>query len=83
MNHIPLKMVTRLAVIFATLGLLLFIMGICIGTNIGLLVLIVGLLILVGTIIFIAFFSKCPYCGGFLKVGYHNHYCPHCGKYID
>lgn len=83
MNHIPYKTVTKLAVIFSTLGVLLFVVGICIGTTAGFIVLALGLLILVVTIIFIVLFGRCPYCEGFLGVGYHNHYCPHCGNYVD
>lgn len=83
MNQIPLKIVTRLSVIFVTLGFFLVTIGICIGTTIGLIVLALGLVILVGTIIFIALFSRCPFCGGFLKIGFRKHYCPHCGKYVD
>lgn len=83
MNNIPLKIVTRLSVIFSVLGLLLIALGICIGATTGLIVLAVGLLILIGTIIFIALFCRCPHCGGFIKVGYRNHYCPHCGNYVD
>ena len=83
MKHLPLKTVTRLSILFSVLGLLLFVIGICVGTTAGLVVLAAGLLVLVGTIIFIALFCRCPYCGGFLKVGYRHLHCPHCGTYID
>ena len=72
----------RLSVIFTVIGLLLVIIGICTGTMIGLIILGAGLVELVGTIIFIAVFRRCPHCGSFLKTGC-NRYCPHCGKYVD
>lgn len=78
MHRIPLKIVTRLSVIFTVIGLLLVIIGICTGTMIGLIILGAGLVELVGTIIFIAVFRS----GSFLKTGC-NRYCPHCGKYVD
>lgn len=53
MHRIPLKIVTRLSVIFTVIGLLLVIIGICTGTMIGLIILGAGLVELVGTIIFI------------------------------
>ena len=83
MNHIPLKITRRLSVIFTILGLLVLSIGICIGPMIGFIVIVAGLLILVGTIIFVAVFARCPYCGGFMKVGFHNYHCPHCGKYVN
>ena len=83
MIRIPRKIVARLSALFFILGLLFFVIGCCIGNVVGLLVLGVGLLIWFGTIIMIALFSKCPYCGGFLKAGYHNLYCPHCGNYVN
>jgi len=83
MNHISLKIVARLSAIFFILGLPFFVIGCCIGNVVGLIILAVGLLIWVGTIIFIALFSRCSYCGGFLKVGYRNLYCPHCGNYVN
>ena len=79
MHRIPLKIVTRLSVIFTVIGLLLVIIGICTGTMIGLIILGAGLVELVGTIIFIAVFRRCPHCGSFLKTGC-NRYCPHCGN---
>lgn len=82
MHRIPLKIVTRLSVIFTVIGLLLVIIGICTGTMIGLIILGAGLVELVGTIIFIAVFRRCPHCGSFLKTGC-NRYCPHCGKYVN
>ena len=39
MHRIPLKIVTRLSVIFTVIGLLLVIIGICTGTMIGLIIL--------------------------------------------
>lgn len=83
MNHILLKITRRLSVIFTILGLLVLSIGICIGSMIGLILIVAGLLILVGTIIFVAVFARCPYCGGFMKVGFHNYHCPHCGKYVN
>ena len=82
MHRISLKIVTRLSVIFTVIGLLLVIIGICTGTIMGLIILGAGLVELVGTIIFIAVFRRCPHCGSFLKTGC-NRYCPHCGKYVD
>lgn len=67
MHRIPLKIVTRLSVIFTVIGLLLVIIGICTGTMMGLIILGAGLVELVGTIIFIAVFRRCPHCGSFLK----------------
>ena len=82
MHRIPLKIVTRLSVIFTVIGLLL-----CdhrylhrnydridnIRSRVS------------GTCWndnFIAVFRRCPHCGSFLKTGC-NRYCPHCGKYVD
>ena len=67
MHRIPLKIVTRLSVIFTVIGLLLVIIGICTGTMIGLIILGAGLVELVGTIIFIAVFRRCPHVVVFLK----------------
>lgn len=53
MHRIPLKIVTRLSVIFTVIGLLLVIIGICTGTMMGLIILGAGLVELVGTIIFL------------------------------
>lgn len=83
MNRITLKILAKLSAILFILGLVFFVIGCCIGNTVGLLVLAAGLLIWFGIIIMIALFSKCPYCGGFLKVGYHNLYCPHCGNYVN
>lgn len=83
MNHISHKNATKISAIFFILGLLFFVIGCCIGNVAGLIVIVVGLLIWVGVLIIIALFCRCSYCGGFLKVGYHNHYCPHCGNYVD
>ena len=83
MNHIPLKIVRRLSAIFAALGFLLLVIGIFIGGTTGLIVLGLGLIVLCAMIIFIAIFSRCPQCGGFLQVGFVNYYCPHCGKYVN
>lgn len=83
MNPIPLKMMRRLSVIFIILGLLVFTIGICIGSIIGLIVIVIGLMILVGTLIFVFICARCPYCGGFIKLGFHNYYCPHCGNYVN
>lgn len=83
MNHIPLKIVRKVSAIWGALGFLLVTIGICIGTTIGLIVLAAGLVVLVGMIIFIVLFSRCPYCGGSLKLLFYNHYCPHCGEYVD
>lgn len=83
MNHISLKILARMSAIFFILGLLFFVIGCCIGNVEGLIVLAIGLLIWVGTIIIMALFSRCPYCGGFLKVGYSKLYCPHCGNYVN
>ena len=83
MNRITLKILAKLSAILFILGLVFFVSGCCIGNTVGLLVLAAGLLIWFGIIIMIALFSKCPYCGGFLKVGYHNLYCPHCGNYVN
>ena len=82
MKRISLKIVTRLSIIFSVIGLLLVITGICLGATIGLIVLGIGLVELVGTIIFIAVFRRCPHCGSFLKTGC-DRYCPHCGKYVN
>lgn len=83
MSRISLKMVRRLSAIFAALGFLLLITGICIGAAAGLIVLALGLVVLLAMLIFIALFSRCPRCGGFLKIGFANYYCPHCGRYIN
>ena len=58
MHRIPLKIVTRLSVIFTVIGLLLVIIGICTGTMIGLIILGAGLVELVGTIIFLLLCSE-------------------------
>lgn len=83
MKSIPLSIVAKLSIMFSILGLLLVVLGICIGTNVGIIVLMAGLIVLVGTIIFRILFYRCPHCEGFLNVPYRNHYCPHCGKYLS
>lgn len=83
MNPISLKTMRRLSVIFTMIGLVFLTIGICMGSMRGFLVIVAGLVILVGTIIFVAVFARCPHCGGFIKVGFHNYYCPHCGKYVN
>lgn len=80
---IPLKMVTTLSVIFLILGLLLIIIGCFIGTMAGLIVIGLGLLVLIGDIIYVALFCRCPHCGGFTKLRLRNFYCLHCGNYVD
>lgn len=80
---IPLKMVTRLSVIFLILGLLLIIIGCFIGTMAGLIIIGLGLLVLIGNIIYISLFCRCPHCRGFTKLRLRNFYCPHCGNYVD
>lgn len=82
MKPIPLSTVVKLSATFSILGILLMVLGICIGTNAGLIVLIAGLAVLAGTIIFMALFYRCPRCEGFLRIWYRNHYCPNCGKYL-
>ena len=56
MKPIPLKTAAKLSITFSILGILLLTIGICIGTNVGLIVLIIGLIVLLGTIIFIGLF---------------------------
>lgn len=80
---IPLKMVTRLSGIFLILGLLLIIIGCFNGTMAGLIVIGLGLLVLIGNIIYISLFCRCPHCRGFTKLRLRNFYCPHCGNYVD
>lgn len=83
MKPLPLSTVTKLSITFSFLGLLFITAGIRIGTGAGLIVLGLGLLLLVGTIIFLALFYRCPHCGGFLTIWYHNHHCPHCGSFLE
>ena len=82
MKHIPLKVVKKISVIFSVLGLLLVIIGICLGTPTGLVLWLTGVVILGGVIIFTSLFRRWPYSGEFLKVGFQNFYCPHCSRGI-
>ncbi len=85
MKNMPLKKVVKIAIASSISGFLLMAIGIGIGTAslpAALIVIIAGLFVLTGTIIFMALFYRCPYCGGFLSVRYYNVYCPHCGNYI-
>lgn len=81
MKSIPLAVVQKLAIAFYVLGISLMVIGCCIGTMKGLIVVLLGLLVLVGTIIFLFIFSRCPYCDGFIRL--RKHYCPHCGNYVE
>lgn len=86
MHQIPLKMVRKLYLIFFLLGILVIAIGIFIGTIrkiIGIIVILAGCAILAGDIIFVAIFSRCPYCGNWIRVPLYNYYCPHCGNYLD
>lgn len=82
MKPIPLKIVIRISILFCILGFLLMAIGIGIGTNVGLIVLTAGLLVLIGVIVFMAVFYRCPHCGRSITIWYRNHYCPHCGNYL-
>lgn len=81
MKSVSLAVVQKLSLAFFILGVGIMIIGLCIGTKKGLIVLLAGLLVLVGNIIFIAIFSRCPHCGGFIKL--RKHYCPYCGNYVE
>lgn len=83
MKPIPLSLVTKISIIFSILGILLLVLGISIGSITGIIVIILGWIVLIGTIIFKVIFYRCPYCENFIGIPYHNHYCPHCGKYLD
>ena len=83
MKPIPLSLVTKISIIFSILGILLLVLGISIGSITGLIMIVLGWIVLIGTIIFKAIFYRCPHCKHFLKIPYHNHYCPHCGKRLD
>lgn len=78
MKHISLVKVIKISIACFLLSLLFIAIGICIGNIIGLVVIIAGFIVLVGAIIFIARFYRCPYCGNFLTVWYSRRYCPHC-----
>lgn len=79
---IPLKMVTRLSVIFLILGLLLIIIGCFIGTMAGLIVIGLGLLVLISNDLYISILQMSSL-QSFTKVRLRNFYCPHCGNYVD
>lgn len=84
MKPIQLSTVVKLSATFSALGIFLMIIGLgfCSDLNVSLIVLLVGLLVLVGTIIFMAVFLRCPYCGGSVRLMYRGHYCQHCGRYL-
>ena len=78
MKHIPLSKVIKLSIAFYLLSFLSIVIGVCVGDTIGLAIIIAGLIVLLGAIILIALFYRCPYCGIFLTVWYSHNYCPHC-----
>ena len=80
MKHIPLSKVIKISIALSLLSFLFIAIGISIGNKIGLVVIIIGWILLVGAIIFISLFYRCPYCGDFLTVWYSHSYCPHCGN---
>ncbi len=83
MKRVPLSIIVKLFVSLAILGILFEIIGICIGNSAGLIVIVMGWLALIGAIICMALFYRCPHCGGHLgRTWYHNRYCPHCGYYL-
>lgn len=79
---IPLSTVIKIFITVTMLGILLMVIGLCIGNNVGLVVLLAGLIVIAGAIVFRIIYYRCPYCEGFLTIPYRNHYCPHCGKYL-
>lgn len=82
MKPIPLSTVQKLSLTFFLIGVILMVLGICTGTMVGLIILMVaGWIVLIGDIIFIVLFFRCPHCGeGLLKI--RSNYCPHCGNYL-
>lgn len=86
MKNMPLKKVIKIATASSVLGILLMAIGIGIGPGFllaALAMIIAGWIVLIGTIIFMFLFYRCPHCGAYLgRVRYYNVYCPHCGKYI-
>lgn len=86
MHEIPLKMVRKLYLIFFLLSILVITIGIFIGTIheiIGIIVILAGCAMLAGDLIFLSIFCRCPYCGRAIRFPLYNHYCPHCGNYLD
>lgn len=82
MKPIPLSKVVKIAIICCSAGLLLEAIGIGIGGGnliAGLIVIVAGWIVLIGTIVFWALFYRCPHCNGWLPNWYRNKYCPHCG----
>ncbi len=76
----PLSNVAKLMIAFSLSSFLLVAIGLCIGKTIGLVVFALGLIGLLGIIIFMVLFYRWPHCGNFLTVWYSHCYCPHYGN---
>ena len=79
MKKIPLKKVREIALLLFLLGFMVILAGA--GFRLMPLILL-GCLVLVGEIVFLAIFWRCPHCGGFLDRS-GGLYCPHCGHMLD
>lgn len=83
MKPIPLSIVFKLFIALVLLGILLEMIGAAVGDTVGLVILAMGWLSMIGAIVIMALFYRCPHCGGYLgKTWYHDRYCPHCGHYL-
>ena len=78
-KRIPLKKVRQIALLLCILGLVVILAGA--GLRLIPLILL-GCLVLVGEIVFLTLFWRCPHCGGFLDRGC-GLYCPHCGHTVE
>ncbi len=79
MKRIPLKKVRQIAAFLFVLGFVVILTGA--GFRLIPLILL-GCLALVGEIVFLFLFWRCPHCGGFLDRSC-GLYCPHCGHMLD
>ena len=85
MKQIPFSKAKKIAIAVSVLGLFLFVAGICVGLGAdirtSLFLVLMALIVLLGAIVFIIIFCRCPHCGGFLGFNWYK-YCPHCGNQI-
>lgn len=81
MKHIPLSIVSKLSRVFYLLTIFLLFNGARIGTGAGLIMTIAGVVILIGTLIFVFIFSRCPHCNHVIHD--YGYFCPYCGNRIN
>ena len=87
---IPLSKVVVLSLALYILGFLIFLIGGFIvasipegiGVWIGIVVMMIGIAVVVGAVVFDDKFYRCPHCNCYLTVWYRYHYCPTCGNFL-